>query len=240
MTAQSKARPRILMIEPVTAPVGSKDKDQGSPLAGLADIERVYLASGPRSVECEYDIIQAAPGILALTEEAPAKGYDAVVIDCFADPALAAARELVRIPVCGAGETCMSVAAAMAGRFSVVTVVENLISLMTANAQVLGVGGKLASVRAIDVPVLDIDHSDVVTPLVKEAIAAIDSDGAKAIALGCTGLVGVREAVERDLRQRGYDVPVIDPTLLPALYAFMLVTAGVAQSKTHYMFPPVK
>lgn len=60
-------------------------------------------------------------GILDKILQAERRGYDAVAIGCFLDPALHEARELVRIPVFGLGETSMLVACMFGARFSGVT-----------------------------------------------------------------------------------------------------------------------
>lgn len=233
-------RPRIRLVEPVAGPVtGSKD-NWGDLLRELVEVERVYLPGGPRSVESEYDVVQAAPGVVACAIEAEREGFDAIVIDCFADPGLAAAREAVGIPVCGAGEACMLTAAGLGGKFSVVTVVRNLVPLIRTNAARLGLGERCASVRTIDVPVLSLSGTEVDSRLISESLSAVRDDGASVIVLGCTGLVGLRGAVESGLRERGVMVPVVDPTTVPTLYAFMLVSARLAHSKHYYMFPSVK
>jgi allantoin racemase len=67
-------------------------------------VELVKLNNGPASVEGSLDEYYAAPEILSRIIEAEKGGYDAVVVHCFGDPALHAARECVRIPVVGAGE----------------------------------------------------------------------------------------------------------------------------------------
>ena len=57
-------------------------------------------------------------GILDKLLQAERQGYDAAAIGCFLDPALHEARELVRIPVFGLGETSMLMACMFGARFS--------------------------------------------------------------------------------------------------------------------------
>ncbi len=57
-------------------------------------------------------------GILDKLLQAERQGYDAVAIGCFLDPALHEARELLRIPVFGLGETSMLLACMFGARFS--------------------------------------------------------------------------------------------------------------------------
>ena len=57
-------------------------------------------------------------GVLNKIVQAADQGYDAVAIGCFLDPAMQEARELVRIPVLGLGETCMMMACMYGYKFS--------------------------------------------------------------------------------------------------------------------------
>jgi Asp/Glu/hydantoin racemase len=57
-------------------------------------------------------------GVLNKIIQASDQGYDAVAIGCFLDPAMQEARELVRIPVFGLGETCMMMACMYGYKFS--------------------------------------------------------------------------------------------------------------------------
>ena len=51
-------------------------------------VEVVAIDEGPASIESDLDIVSAAPAIVRRAREAAAGGADAVVINCFADPAL--------------------------------------------------------------------------------------------------------------------------------------------------------
>ncbi len=75
------------------------------------------------SMDLHYNSIVAmnsfAPGgVLNKMIQADAKGYDAIAIGCFLDPAMQEARELVSIPVFGLGETSMLMACMYGDKFS--------------------------------------------------------------------------------------------------------------------------
>lgn len=82
----------------------------------------VNIPHGPDSMESAYDEAIAAPYILQQVVSAETEGCDAVVIDCAADPALRAAREISELPVVSAGEASYHAAMMVAGKFSVITV----------------------------------------------------------------------------------------------------------------------
>jgi allantoin racemase len=206
---------------------------------------RISLAeidSGPGSIESAFESTVAAPGTIAKILAAEREGVDAVVIDCMGDPGMHAAREVVRIPVVGPGETSMHVAAMLGHKFSVVTVLRRLRSSFENEAAVYGLASKLASVRSVDIPVLDLESDIEVTRamLVAEAHKAIEEDGAEAIVFGCTGLMGCATAVREGLLKIGLDVPVIDPIPTAVSMAATLVRVGLSHSKLTYPLPPRK
>lgn len=152
-----------------------------------------------------------------------------------------AAREITNILVVGPGETSMIFAASLGSCFSVITVLKNLVPLLHDNAKVLGIHEKLASVRYVDIPVLEIaDKERLKKALFREMLEALEKDGAHVLVLGCTGMTGVASDLSQMLREKGYDVPVIDPSAAALKFAEALVRIGVKQSKITYMEPPQK
>ncbi len=206
------------------------------------EISNVFLESGPASIESYFDEAVAVPGIIARVRQAEREGVDAVIINCMGDPGLDAAREVVSIPVVGPCEASMHVAAILGHRFAVITVLDRLLPQLELQAQKYGVGGKLACVRAIDLPVLELEEGreQFVGRAVNEAVEAIEEDGAHVIVLGCTGLAGLAQQTEDALRERGYDVPVIDPASTALKMAEVLVDLKLAHSKRTYPYPPEK
>jgi allantoin racemase len=75
------------------------------------------------SMDLHYTAVVAmnsfAPGgVLNKIMQASDQGYDAVAIGCFLDPAMVEAREVVKIPVFGLGETSMLIACMYGHKFS--------------------------------------------------------------------------------------------------------------------------
>ena len=206
------------------------------------EISNVFLESGPASVESYYDEAVAVPDIVAQVRQAEREGIDAVIINCMGDPGLDAAREVVSIPVIGPCEASMHVAAMLGHKFSVLGMLERVIPQFEHQAQKYGVRDKLASVRSIDLPVLDLEkgREQFVARAVDKAVEAIEEDGAHVIVLGCTGLAGLDRQIENALRDRGYDVPVIDPASTALKIAETLVDLKLAHSKRTYPYPPEK
>ena len=136
----------------------------------------------------------------------------------------------------------MHVASMLGHTFSVVTVLKRLRAQFEHQAQIYGVREKLASVRSVSIPVLELEQDLERTKeaLVEEAVRAVEDDGADAIIFGCTGMLGCAEAVCQGLLATGYDVPVVDPIPWAIKMAASLADAGLSHSKITYEQPPSK
>jgi len=205
-------------------------------------VSAVAIEKGPASIETHYDVALAIPGVLFEVQEAEREGMDAVVIDCMGDPGLDAARELVSIPVIGPAQASMHLAAALAHHFSIITVLERTIPMVEEQVARYGLAGKLASVRAVDIPVLEIEGNEarVVAALIEEGARAVREDGAHLVIPGCTGMIGLARRVQEGLAERGCPVPVIEPPWAAIKLAESLVDMGLAHSKRTYPVPPPK
>jgi allantoin racemase len=201
------------------------------------EISVVSIEKGPASIESAYDEEIAAPWILEKVKEAEEKGFDACIIDCVADPALNAAREIVSIPVIGVGQASMAITSVLCDKFSVVTVLKRVLSLLWRRVKEYGFEAKVASIRSVEVRVLELEEkrSEVKATLLSESKKAMDEDEAGAIILGCTGMIGMA----REL-QEAIGIPVIDPTVASIKLAESLVDMKISHSKSAYPTPPKK
>jgi allantoin racemase len=206
------------------------------------EISVALLEKGPASIESRYDEVVAVPGVVRRIVEAEKDGVDAVIIDCMADPGLEAAREMVSIPVIGPGQTAMHFAGMLAHRFSVITVLDSAAPMFDLAAVRAGVAERLASVRAVNIPVLELgDTERVIRALTEQSGKAVTDDGAHLIVFGCTGMIGLAGDVKEGLEDLGIvDVPVLDPPILAVKVAEALADMGLSHSKRTYPLPPQK
>lgn len=232
----------------VIVPVITKEFEQMTleefSAAARPDVELsvVSLDKGPASIESAYDEALAVPDVVAKIVQAEKDGVDAVISDCMGDPGVEEAREKVSIPVIGPAETSMHVAAMLGHRFSVITVLDRLAPGFQQRALSTGTLGQLASVRSVNIPVLELDdHARLLKALVRESVKAVRADGAHVIIFGCTGMAGLARDVEEGLKKDGInDVPVIDPAILALKVAEALADMGLSHSKRTYPAPPEK
>src|SRR3989337_451800 len=104
---------RIVVVNPNTSVSMTNHIRRELEIVKAPDTELTVVnpGRGPESIESAYEEAYAIPPTLELVERAAADGHDAVVLACFSDPGLEAARESVSIPVVGIGETSLHVAA---------------------------------------------------------------------------------------------------------------------------------
>ena len=126
-------------------------------------VEVASLPSGPASIESAYDEVLAGPPILEAVQRAAAGGADCIFIDCFGDPAVPAAREIVDIPVMGGFEPAVAMALMLGRRFSILTVLDNVRPLISGLTERMGVQQRLASIEVIDTPVLELHDAAAMT-----------------------------------------------------------------------------
>jgi allantoin racemase len=232
----------------VIVPVITKEFEQMTmdefSAAARSDVELsvVSLDKGPASIESAYDEALAVPDVVAKIVQAEKDGMDAVISDCMGDPGIEEAREKVSIPVVGPAETSMHVAAMLGHKYAVITVLDRLIPGFHQRARRSGTLGRLASVRSVGIPVLELDdHARLLKALVRESVKAVREDGAHVIILGCTGMAGLAKDVEEGLKKEGIDdVPVIDPAILALKVAEALADMELSHSKRTYPAPPEK
>lgn len=206
-------------------------------LCAGTEIDSVGIERGPSSIECRYDEILAIPEVVKRVKEAEDEGVDACVVNCFGDPGVRASREVVNIPVVGPCESSLLVAASLCNKFSVITVLKSVVGLIEENAKLYGIDEKLASARAVDIPVLELHEDNEATSkaLFEGGKKALEDDGAELLILGCTGMTGMAEKLSKEL-----GIYVIDPLPTAVKFAETLVSLGLSHSKITFPTPPEK
>ena len=98
----------VLFVGPTSAPWSSIRAEIDEDMARLArpGVELAYRCTGegPAGIRTAHDARIAAPFVVRTIVAAAREGFDAVIVDCTADPGVAEARTFVTIPVVGVGE----------------------------------------------------------------------------------------------------------------------------------------
>lgn len=165
----------------------------------LPEIEIFGLTniSGPAAIEGKADGDAALPGLLSLLPVARAQGAEAIVIACFDDTGLSAARGLAGCPVLGIGQASYVMAQLLGLRFSVITSLPVSVPVIEENIRMQGFSGLCASVRASGLPVLTIDTGapDTLDRIAAEIETAQREDAATCAVLGCAGMAPLKDAL---------------------------------------------
>jgi allantoin racemase len=220
---------KILVINPnttqsMTDSIGEVARRAASPGTAIVAVSPEY---GPRSIEGHLEEAIAAAATLEYLQKTRGQ-YDAVVIACYGDPALFAARELLDVPVVGIAEASMLMACMVAHRFSIVSVLPRVKPMLEDLVRHHGLEARLASVRCTELSVLEIEEDPTVAErkLTAEARRALAEDGAEAILLGCAGMGPMDKSMQAAL-----GVPVIDGIGAAVTFAESLLRYGVTTSK---------
>jgi allantoin racemase len=193
---------------------------------------------GPETIESAYDEAYAIPPTLELVQKANEEGFDAVILACFSDPGLEAAKEISKIPVIGIEESALHLAAMLGARFTILTPRRERIPVRREHVHMKGMGHFLASVRSLDLSVAETDADPAKTKkrVLEVAQTAIESDGAEVIILGCAGMAGYAPELESKLGAK-----VLDPTAVALKVAEAMVDLGLSHSKLAlFATPPPK
>ena len=199
-------------------------------------VEAVTSTMGPASIEGFYDEAIAVPGLLTEVARAETEGADALIIACFDDTGLDAARALASMPVVGLCEAAVATASFIAPRFSIVTTQPRSIVPIEALVARYGMAAR-CKVRAADVAVLDLEDpaTGAVNKLRHEIAMAIEADRADAIVLGCAGMAELARALSQE-----FGVPVIDGVAAAVKQCEALVGLGLKTAKRSAYASPLK
>lgn len=197
-------------------------------------IDIVSLKKGPESIEDSYDDAWSALFTIQEVLKAEKEGYDGLIIYCYGDPALRAAKEAVKIPVVGLGEGSATFASLLGHKFGIVTAgpPESGAYLMD-NLRMYELDHKCVGVESVGIPVLDLKEGD---KQEEKLLIQIGNEminrGAEVLILGCGSMLGVAEVASRKL-----GVPIIIPAAAALKLCEAMISMKVAQSKKAF-FPP--
>jgi Asp/Glu/hydantoin racemase len=188
---------------------------------------------------------------LPLVREACKSGkYNAIVLLGGGDPGYLEAREIgrqYRMPVTAAAHAQMHVAGLLGAKFSIVDIAETHNMRMHDLVLQYRMADRCASIRNVNYPlpsenfpdnVIEAERrralcgepSGMLDAAVREAVAAIEEDGAEVIMLGCSAAFWLQPLLQKKLAGIGWDVPVLEGFRSAILVAKTLVDLGVDAS----------
>ena len=205
---------------------------------GNAHVEVGDLDEGATSIESFADEALSVTPTLGRVRRAVDSGVDAIIMGCYADTILEAAREVSRGPVIGPGQASMHHAAMLGEKFSILTALPSVVPLIRRLVRLYGMEAHLASIRTVGVPVLDLQKArqENYRRLHDEGGKAINEDGADTVILGCMSMSfesGLAEELQENL-----GVPVLNPARIALHLAISLCSQNLSHSSRAYCRRP--
>ena len=132
---------------------------------------------------------------------------DAIALACFGDPALLALKEMAHQPVVGMAEAACLTAAALGGRFAIVTGGERWGPMLTEFVALLGLADRLAIIQTVAPTGADIarEPEKALGLLADACRVCVERHGADSVILGGAGLAGLARRIRDDV-----PVPLVD------------------------------
>ena len=197
---------RILWLDPIV-----EDKFYVSALRRALDearrpdteLEIISLPAGPAPRHLRYHAYEAmVAGEIVTAVYRLAAEYDAFIIGCFYDLALREAREVSGQAVVTAPcEAAIAIASQLGNTFSVLVGADKAIPKMRENIRAYGLAHRLASMRPLNMGVLEFQSQAERTlqAMLREGKIAVEEDRAEVIVLGCSAEVGFHQVLQEDL-----------------------------------------
>ena len=228
---------KILIINPNTSQSMTDKIRRVAEAAKRDDCEVTVIcpAHGPITIESSYDEAYAIAPTIDLVKQANEEGYDAIILACFCEVGVEAAKEISSIPVFGLEETTLSVALLLGAKFGIMTEKRPRVAMKELHVRRHGLLERMASIRPLEMSVAELDADPERTKAAGMALARrmVEEDGAEVVIMGCAAMAGYTNDLERELQ-----VPVLDPLVVTLKVAEALVDMGLRHSRVGLYAPP--
>jgi allantoin racemase len=199
------------------------------------DITVVCPESGPVTIESSYDEAYAIGPTIDLVRAALQEDYDAVILACFCEIGVEAAREIATVPVFGLEEVTLATAITLGNKFGVLTEKRPRVAMKERHVRRYGLLKRMASIRPLELSVAELDREPERTKAAGMDLAQrmVEEDGAEVIIMGCAAMAGYSDEIEREL-----GVPVLDPMTTAVKFVEAIVDMGQTHSRVGLYAPP--
>ncbi|MBU2964100.1 aspartate/glutamate racemase family protein [Amphritea sp. 2_MG-2023] len=166
------------------------------------------------------------------------EGHDAAIVAAFGDPGLAAAREMLPIPVVGLTESSLMSAAQLGGRIGIIAISQRIKAWYEETVVQYGMGSRLCTIRCLDESLSDIAtvQQDQEERLIQLCHQAVKEDRADVLIIAGAPLAGLARNVVDQI-----SVPIVDGVSCAVKQAELLaMLAARKASSGSYAQPPSK
>jgi len=198
----------------------------------------VIKATFFRHSNSQVNSLSAGPLVAEIAVKAEAAGYDAVVPFGTLDAGVELARNLVRIPIVGAGQSVLHLGAQLTSRMGVIAYEDKSIPFMRKQMHAWRVADSVVGIRGIGVALPDSTKNRNImrTRFIEVARELIDRHEAEMIVPMGVTMVPVQYSPQEMEREIG--VPVMDALKTSIQTAEMMVRMGLTHSLRTYPQPP--
>ncbi|MFX1331353.1 MAG: aspartate/glutamate racemase family protein [Promethearchaeota archaeon] len=194
------------------------------------------VGEGPLSIESSIEeYMSIGPMLKRLIQIRNENKYDAIIIGCAGDPGLAAAREMMDMPIIGPAESSYHLACMIADRFSVLAPLQAGVESeagVRVRIREMGLESRFASVEFVEMPIAQMWGSGG-DGLVEEMSAGVEkasSKGAGCLVLGCMSMAFkmADEVIQKPA------IPIVNPLKAAIKTAEMFVDLKLRHSRLTY------
>lgn len=194
-------------------------------------ITKKYIEHGFESVESSTEQHFSIPDIMLEIKNAESEGYEGAFVNCFADPGVYPSRELVNIPVFGGFIPSMLMASASGEKIGIISTSKNFSRNLEKQVKTSEFSSKVVSIRYTDLTVLELSQKDkLLKAVVSESIKAYEESDVDVIVLGCTAMAYLVDDIKKELLNKGYNIPIIEPELTGLKFLENYISLGLTNS----------
>lgn len=217
----NKNKSNILVLNPnssckVTASI--QQSIETSEVAQYAAFTYECVKGAPVGIVTQHDADLAA---VKMVEHLAEVNTDAVIVACFSDPGVLAAKERVPYPVIGSGMAGMQMALTRGSRVGVIAVAEAAIPRHWRYWKTLGVDHAVADEVPLNLTVEQSGNPELALDRMVMAAGKLKAKGADVLLLGCAGMAGLRQSLQE---QTG--LFVVEPCQAAAYLALWQLSLG--------------
>jgi allantoin racemase len=197
----------------------------------------VIKATFFRRSNSQVNSLSAGPLVAEIAQKAETDGYDALVPFGTLDAGVELARNLVRIPIVGAGQSVLHLGAQLSSRLGVIAYEDKSIPFMRKQMHAWRVADSVVAIRGIGIPLPESTKSRgaMRERFIKVARDLIDNNDAEIIVPMGVTMVPVQYSPKEFEEELG--VPVMDALKTSIQTAEMMVRMGLTHSVKTYPRP---
>ena len=198
----------------------------------------VIKATFFRRSNSQVNSLSAGPLVAEVAQRAEAEGYDALVPFGTLDAGVELARNLVHIPIVGAGQSVLHLGAQLSNRLGIIAYEEKSIPFMRKQMHAWRVADSVVGIQSVQIPLPEStkNRAAMRERFIQVARELIDKHDAEIIVPMGVTMVPVQYSPQEFEKELG--VPVMDALKTSIQTAEMLVRMGLTHSIRTYPRPP--